>query len=525
MALALAAGPAPHAEQKFYPDDPLWKEPKPVPVDHVKSRKINDYFDFFQEEFFEPEKQDKKQHTAAPSQAVNTLGEVPDSGWFTNRIGSRPMTIADLVRGPGDENAPAMDKPWVVLSGKNEGITPGLVFRDSAGRKYFLKFDPKRNPEMASAADVLGSKFFYDLGYNVPENYIVYFARDQLVVNEEARYSTPDGRERTMTDRDVNDILAKVPCGRDGKYRGMTSLTVPGDLIGPFRFYGTRRDDPNDVTPHQNRRDLRGLYVFSAWLNHTDSKSLNTLDSVVAENGVRSVKHFLLDFGAILGSDSFEAKSPRAGNVYLFDFKPAAWQFLSLGLYVPEWMRATYPHIPEVGHFEYETFDPEKWKNNYPNPAFALRTPGDTYWAAKKVMAFSDEAIRAIVATAQYSDPRATDWIVKCLIERRNKIGRAFFADSLPLDNFAVRAGKLAFEDLAVKYGFESPRNYSVEWSEFDNQTGKRTPITGAAGFDLPATASPICVAEIRAADPNKRVIVYLRGDQVVGIDRTATAP
>jgi hypothetical protein len=234
----------------------------------------------------------------------------------------------------------------------------------------------------------------------------------------------------------------------------MASLTVPGDLIGPFRFYATRPDDPNDVTPHQNRRDLRGLYVFSAWLNHTDSKSLNTLDSVAEENGVRFVKHFLLDFGAILGSDSFEAKSPRAGNVYLFDFKPAAWQFLSLGLYAPERMRANYPHIPEVGHFEYETFAPEKWKNNYPNPAFDLRTPGDSYWAAKKVMAFSDDAIRAIVATAQYSDPRATDWIVKCLIERRNKIGHAFFNDVLPLDNFAVRAGRLAFEDLAVKYGF-----------------------------------------------------------------------
>jgi hypothetical protein len=259
-------------------------------------------------------------------------------------------------------------------------------------------------------------------------------------------------------------------------------------------------------------------------LNHTDSKSLNTLDSVVEKDGTRFVKHFLLDFGAILGSDSFEAKSPRAGNVYLFDFKPAAWQFLSLGLYVPEWMRANYPHLPEVGHFEYETFDPEKWKNNYPNPAFDLRTPGDTYWAAKKVMAFSDEAIRAIVATAQYSDPRATDWIVKCLIERRNKIGRAFFNDVLPLDNFAVRAGKLAFEDLAVKYGFDRPRSYSVEWSEFDNQTGKRMLIAGGTGFDLPATTSPICIAEIRAADPNKRVIVYLRGEQVVGIDRTSTA-
>src|SRR5262249_24588700 len=153
------------------------------------------------------------------------------------------------------------------------------------------------------------------------------------------------------------------------------------------------------------------------------------------------------------------AKSPRAGNVYLFDFKPGAWQFLSLGLYVPAWMRANYPDIPEVGHLEYETFNPEHWRNNYPNPAFDLRTPGDTFWAAKKVMAFSDEAIRAMVATGRYTDARASDWTARCLIERRNRIGRAFFDDVQPLDNFAVRGGRLVYDDLAVRFGFRGPAN------------------------------------------------------------------
>ena len=229
--------------------------------------------------FFPPDKEEIKHHTAGPSLAVNTLGEVPDSAWFTNRIGSRTMSMEELVRGPGDANAPALDAPWTVISGKNEGVTPGLVIRDSKGRKYFLKFDPKSNPEMASAADVIGSKIFYDLGYNVPENYIVRFARNQLVVNQKSTYKTPDGKKRAMTDRDVDDVLAKTPREKEGLYRGMASLTIAGDIIGPFRYYGTRKDDPNDIVDHENRRDLRGLYVFAAWLNHTDSKSINSLDS------------------------------------------------------------------------------------------------------------------------------------------------------------------------------------------------------------------------------------------------------
>ncbi len=507
--------------QKFYPDDPILREPPPINVTKPVNRDINDYYDFFQNTFFTPDKEEIKHHTAGPSLAVNTLGEVPDSTWFTNRIGSHPISIADLVRGPGDANSPATDKPWTVVSGKNEGVTPGLVIRDSKGRRYFLKFDPKDYPEMAGAADVLGSKFFYDLGYNGPENYIVKFGRDQLAIDDKSAYRTPQGTKRAMTARDVDDVLLKTPRGKDGLYRGMASLAVAGDIIGPFRYYGTRKDDPNDIVNHEDRRDLRGLFVFAAWLNHTDSKSINSLDSVVEEDGRRFIKHHLLDFGAILGSDSFEAKSPRAGNVYLFDWTTSAEQFLSLGLYVPSWMRANYPHLPAAGHFDYATFDPRRWHNNYPNPAFELHNPGDAYWAAKKVMAFSDDAIRAIVATAQFSDARATEWVAKCLIERRNRIGRAFFEDVLPLDGFALSESKLTFDDLAARNGFHEGRLYSVQWFDFDNRTGARTPIAGAATFDVPRSQTLYLAATIQAEDPRKTVTVYVHGDSIVGVDRT----
>ncbi len=519
--LALAAMVAlPAAARKFYPDDPLLKEPPPMSVAKAKSRDINEYYDFFLNTFFEPGKPEIKSGEVAPSEAVNTLGEVPNSAWFTNRIGSRRMTLAELKRGPGDSHPPAMDKPWVVLSGKNQGITPGLVVKDSLGRKYFIKFDPKSNPEMASAADVIGSKFFYAIGYNTPENYIVEFDAAQLSLTSESVFTDAMNHKRPMTQFDVEAVLKKAQPNNNGRYRALASLTIPGDIIGPFKYYPERGDDPNDIVPHERRRDLRGLYVFAEWLNHTDTKSINSLDSVVEEDGLRYVKHFLIDFGAILGSDSFEAKSPRAGNVYLFDFKPAAWQFISLGLYVPRWMRIDYPKLPEVGRFGYEDFDPETWKNNYPNPAFDQRTPGDTFWAAKKVMAFKDDEIRALVETGQYSDPRSTDWITKCLIERRNRIARAFFDDVLPLDNFAVRNDELVYEDLAVKYGFRARRNYSVQWFEFDNGTGARKPLAGNS-FRVPESAAQYIGALIRGDEASKTVTVYLRSDEVAGVDRT----
>lgn len=517
---AVPAGTAP----RFYDDDPLWREPPPVPVAAVKRRSINEYYDFLRSTFFTPGKEIRKEGAVPPAGAVNTLGEVPDSSWYRNRD-VKSMSLAELARGPGNSNPP--EAPWTVTSGKTEGITPGLMIRDARSRLYLIKFDPPRFPELASAADVIGSKFFHALGYNVPENYIVRFTRDQLRVAPDASFVDRRGVERTMRERDVDDVLLKAPHDHNGHYRALASRYLEGRPIGPFRFHGVRRDDPNDIVPHEHRRDLRGLSVFAAWLNHTDAKSLNSLDTVVEENGVRYVRHHLLDFGAILGSDSFEAKSPRGGHVHLVELKPAAVQLASLGLYVPEWMRANYPDIRGVGRFESQAFDPERWRSNYPNPAFLNRLPDDAFWAAKKVMAFRDDQIRAMVETGEYSDPKAVDWIARHLAVRRDKIGRAFFGGVLPLDEFAVRNGKLEFTDLAAGYGFTAPRTFQVRWFRFDNDSREKTLIPGES-FEVPVTLrtpGAYAAAEIRGPDPAKMVNVYLRsrngGWEVVGIERT----
>lgn len=515
--------------RKFYPDDPLWKEPRPYPVKNPKSRKLSEYYDFFHHTLFRPGERQPAEGMIH-SRGVNTLGEVPDSGWYANRHWLHPMSREELVRGPGAEHAPAEDGAWTVVAAKSEGVTPGFTIKDSAGRRYILKFDPLTNPEMASAADVIVSRFFYALGYHVPENYVVYFRPEKLVVSPDTRILDANGKHRRMTSRDITELLLRVPKDPEKGYRAIASRYIGGKILGPFRYYGVRLDDSNDVIPHEHRRELRGLFVLAAWLGHSDIKSLNTLDTLVEEDGVPYIKHHLIDFGASLGSDSFTAKSPRAGNEYLFAWKPAAKQFFTLGLLVPGWARADYPDLPSAGRFEYEVFEPERWKPNYPIPAFENRLPDDSFWAARQVMAFTDEEIRTIVKTGEFSDPEAEDWIVRCLIERRNKIGRTYFRMVLPLDRIEVRDGRLTFVDLAAKYGFAAAASYKVEWSRFDNENEEKIPLDGQASFTLPraiqAAAPGECFAAgIRSPDPKKSVTVYVRretgGVQVVGIERT----
>jgi hypothetical protein len=523
LALALVAPDALDA-RKFYDDDPLWKMPEPVDVKNAGNRKLSEYYDFFFMTFAKPGEKATVE-TPVRAGAVNTLGEVPDSSWYTNRHGRKRMSVEELVRGPGDSNPPSKDGPWRVTAAKTEGVSAGFTIEDSKKRKYQLKFDTPENDELSTGADVMGTKFFYALGYFTPENYIVYFTPEQLEVAPGTRFIDRRGVERDMRADDITEVLAGVPRDKKtGKYRGVASLYLTGKPVGPFRYFGVRTDDPNDIVPHEHRRDLRGLKVFSAWLNHTDTKSLNSLDTLIRENGRNVIRHHLIDFSAAFGTDAFEPKSPRAGHVYLFDWTSSAGQFFTLGLYVPAWARADYEHVGGIGHIEANVFDPEQWKSHYYNPAFSNCLPDDGFWAAKQVMRFTEAEIRALVATAQYSDKEAEDYLARVLMARQRKIGETYFNLVLPLDNFRVENRTLMFDDLGVRHGITPKRNYTVRWSEFENRTERRTPISDASSWQIPRVDAEYLVADVAAGDDGRTVSVYLRNrggsTDVVGVER-----
>lgn len=509
---AAAAGLRGGDRLRFYPDDPIAHTPKPVPVHSVETLDPNDIYDFFFQSLRKPVPH------AGPSRGVNTLGEVPDSDWFTNRHRlEHRMSLLELRRGPGDSSAPV--PPFTIVGAKTNGVTPGFRMSDAKGRLYFVKPDPRSNPEMATAADVLGAHFFYALGYNTPQNYIVNLRDAELRISPEAKTSGASGTLRRMQPRDLDAIKRKMALNRDGTRRVVASLATPGKPVGPFSYEGTRADDPNDVIPHETRRDLRGLAVFCAWLNHTDAKGRNSLDVLDGPEGAKRLRHFLIDFGSILGSDSDRPKDARFGHAYILPTgRNALKKIGQLGLVPEPWEMADYPRQPAIGRLEAKIFDPEKWVPNYPNPAFLQMQPDDAYWAAKRVMAFTDDEIRAIVETGHYSDPSVVDYLTRTLAGRRDRIGRAYYTKVLALEHFRVEDGALKFDDLAVQHGYAKPREYAVTWFRFHNATGELTPVAG-----WQAASSPFVAARVTAAgDSSKSVTVYLRRDgSVVGMERT----
>jgi hypothetical protein len=411
---------------------------------------------------------------ALPAVNVNTIGEVPDSSWFTNRIGREAPSVAELVRGPNTLSDVTIDG-WPIVQEKSSGITPGYRITDPDGHLYQIKFDPPDHPEMSSGAEAIGAAIYHALGYNVVEGYIVEVDPDRIVISETATTVDLSGRERRMERRDIDQLLARAARQPNGKYRAMLSRFAEGEPLGYFKYYGTRPDDPNDIHPHEHRRELRGARVFAAWLNHDDSRALNSLDMLQGPEGRQFIRHYMFDFGSIMGSGSTIAQVPRAGNEYILEWAPALKTLATLGLYVRPWILVDYwQGAKSVGRFESTFFDPLKWKPEYPNPAFDNMQPEDAFWAAELVSRFSDEMIRAIVAKARYSEPGAAEHIAATLIERRDKVLRAWLTGVNPLVEPRLEAGILTFRNAAVQAGIAGPaRQYRVAWQAFDNATGQ----------------------------------------------------
>ena len=493
----------------FFSDDPIARVADTQDASRVQPKTVNLIYDEAINLFGNPGDPQMNRR----SMSINTIDEVPDSSWFTNRIiGSRPFTVEEVARGPNTGSGPAPGN-WSVVAGKSDGITPGFTILDTAGDRWFIKFDPPKWREMASGAEVAVTKLFHALGYNVPENHVTRLIPDTLVLDERATITAVDGARRRLTASDVDRLLRMAARESDGSYRVVASKALSGTPIGPFLYAGTRPDDPNDIVPHEHRRELRAVRVFAAWTNHVDSKAINSLDTLVTESGRSFVRHHLIDFGSTLGSASIKPREYDEGHHYIFDPGPTIKGIVGFGFYIPSFHFIDYPDFPSVGHFSADRFDPPGWKPRVPNPAFRRARPDDTFWAARRVMAFTDEMIRAAVRTGQYSDSAAERHIADTLIARRDAIGRAWLTNVNPVIDPALDAsGRLTFRNAAVAARVaKAAASYEVSWFAFDNAARTATaigqPVTAdgeesKAPAGLPSAAGSIVRVQIRAVNP-----------------------
>jgi hypothetical protein len=496
LAVALVLAAAAHAQtpegvdgRRFHADDPLWHDGDMRDTPPVAEHELSKSYDFLRHTFRPPARS-----TNGPALNVNTLGEVPDSSWFTNRIGVRELTLDEIVRGPDSNDGPAPGR-WLVLGRPEAGITPKFTIRDGRGDRYVIKLDPASCPELPSSVEVISTKIFHALGYHVPEDFIVRFDPADLEPAPDATMRGADGKRRAFTTADIRQWLKRQPRGADGRVRALASRYVPGKVVGSFEFVGTRPDDPNDIYAHERRRELRGLRVFAAWLNHDDARAANSLDVYVTEGDRRYLRHYLQDFGSNLGSGSTSPQQPRGGYEYLIERGPILKGLAGFGLWTRGWMHARYPtDLPSLGHVEAEFFQPAAWKTEYPQPAFDRMDAADAFWAASLVSRFTDAMLRAIVDTGRLTDERAAQRLTEILIARRDKVVAYWITRTTPLDRFTLSddGATLRFDNAAMRTGSSGPgTTYRAQWFALDNATGSETAVGSERTQAEPTLAIP----------------------------------
>lgn len=435
---------------------------------------------------------------------VNAFDEVPDSSWFTNRIGAKPMTPDQAARGYCPEGpeleANPEDGTWTIDHGKDNGANPGFRVV-SKGTKFMFKTD--EDPvERATAATAIATRLYYAAGWWAACDAVVYFKRSALKLKPGLTIKANVGPAKKFDDALLTSMLSKT--GRRGElYRATASRWLPGVPLGPFTYEGKRSDDPSDVIAHENRRDLRGAKLIAAWLNHFDSREQNSMSTWMPEDPKDPhsrgyVRHWYIDLGDCFGSEwSVDGFSRRHGHSYMFDVGDIATDFATFGAIERPWDHsARVPGQEIFGYFRAEDFDPSGWRGEYPNPAFGRMTELDGAWAARIISRFTDEHVAAAVKVGDFTDASHTEYLTTVLNQRRQILLARFFARLSPIADVRLESNLLCATDLARK-----TKTYP------DDQFRYSADVSRNGGENTPASVTPgpegsLCLPLVPSALP-----------------------
>ncbi len=451
------------------------------------------------------------------SRNINIFDEVPDSALFENRHARSKMSAEALAKGYSENAGPDVSGTLSIVDGKVIDTLPMLIVKDASGNQYELVFDPSGFPEMASSASVIASRFFYAIGYNVPQITLVEFDPAKLEPAADGSIVDSSGFRKKITRDKLDEILLLIPQTAEGKLRAAAVKAIPGEDKGTFEL-------------DRDSREIRALRVFASWLNQYDVRQGITRAVVTNQDGKQAVKYYLAQFETALGSNGDTAKLPMAGHEYLVDYGETAKAFLSLGLWEKPWQkrwRAAGEELkqsPAIGYFDNQYFYPANFKPQLPYFAFKDLSRADAFWAAKIIMSFSNADIEAMVKAGGLSSAEDAAFISKTLAERRDMIGRYWFDQASALDDFSYNQNQLSFKDLAAEYGLQ-PKDGTVYKAEFYSVNGKKKHKTQSvespsASITIPSGADEVLIRTVRpgSSKPAAAVVISLNGGAIAGI-------
>jgi len=548
LAFALVAAPA-WASGRFADQPPVWAVEDTIPIPAPEPSGWNRYQSFIDQYWLQPVDDVLSLRSHPPAADVNSREEVPASSWFTPRNGLRPLPPEVVSWGNVAESEIDRSVPLRIIEARLEGPEPFAIAVEGSGRHVVLEFDDSRYPEVRTAAIIVASRLLHAAGYNVLPSFIDEILISDLSAEPDARRVSEFGKTGALDPFELQEFLSRLaPEGAGGSIRVAASRLPEGRVIGGFAERGTRSDDANDRIPHEDRRSLRGLRVFAAWLDHTRMRTDRTLDVYLEPQGF--LRHYLTGLGATLGArmthphpGGMEGREPYVDWIRWL----RNWGAMGFGDVYAARRGAT--RFGGVGDLGVRGFDPPRWRPAYAYEPFRRADWADAFWGVRGVTAFTDEQIRAAVEAGHLSNPAATNYLTGVLAERRDRIGWSYLAEINAADNFRVVRSpqgrySLTVEDLGITRGLKHPQDvqYVLEFRLPD--LGETLGLQARGGdrleFDLmpflPADwrhrddpsrygVAALCAYDARGrrAEGETRVHIYFdaeRGPRIIGVER-----
>ena len=435
---------------------------------------------------------------------VDAFDEVVDSAWWSNRIGAKPMSVDEMARGACETKIlldpdKSPDGSWLIDKGKANGATPGFRVSIPGKGKFIFKVDEDEGGDMTpgevvphyerpTAASVIGAAAYNAVGFNTSCEQVLYVKRSIFKLAPGLRATNNSGVEKAFDQAELDKILKKT--SKRGELLRMTaSAWLPGHLLGPFRYNGTRDDDPNDIIPHDNRRELRGARLLAAWLDHFDSREQNSMDSWITaspsapeDSSPGIVRHYYLDTSDCLGSEwDWEPISKRLGLSYVVDWGDIGQDFVTLGIPQRPWetVERSPAHI-KFGFYNVKDFVPENWKNEYPNAAFSRMTEHDGAWMTRILAHFTPEMVHRLAVIGNFTDPNDTEYMSAMMEGRLEKILERYLTRLSPVADLHVeQSDKLCGVDLAEMRRLRDKGSF---WYVVQMPTGPALPVDRKPG-------------------------------------------
>ena len=469
--IAAAAVTVSTAGRKFYDDDPIARAPESRSAAGVKELKIELFFEYAYNLFVIADR--KPSNTRAGN--LNTIDEVPDSSWFTNRIGGPPMAAAAIARGPNSDAPPAPEK-WTLLREKSAGTNPGFTARDANGQTWFLQFDAPEFPEGSTADVEITTKLFWALGYNQVDTFITTFDPSRVGDRSEGDGATPERRAHRRSRRTTSSGCSNARrADADGTYRASAGRLLPGNgaRLVPLSGHALRRSE----RPRAARAPPRAAGAARFRRVDEPRRSEGRQHARHAGRGKRPRRREALPAGRRIDASAWR-NNPHEWDMgweHFYDGPATQRRLLTFGFALSPWQTVPYIEYPSVGLFEGDRFDPTTWKPQTPVAAYMELRADDAFWAARRVLAFNDDLIRAAVHTGAVQRSRGrSSTSRRCSSSGATRSARAYLPAINPIvDPRLDAAGALTFDNAAVAAGVaEAPRAYRAAWSRFDNATG-----------------------------------------------------